>query len=138
MVIRPIYGDTDAMGVVYYANYFRWFEVGRNELCRAMGYPYSQWERDGVTLPAVEASCRYKSPARYDDLLELETRLEAVDDFSVSFSYVLRNAETGKVLAVGRTKHAFCGRDGRLIRRPPKVWEALSKALEEGDDGVGV
>src|SRR6266545_4769918 len=111
--IRVIYGDTDQMGVVYYANYLRYFEAGRAELIRAKGLRYRDFERDfRLMLPVVEASVRYQRPARYDDLLTLEVAITELGRASARFGYrVLRE---GEVLATGHTIHACVDLDGRI------------------------
>jgi acyl-CoA thioester hydrolase len=115
--IRVIYGDTDQMGFVYYANYLRFFEAGRNEYLRAKGARYREVEAElGIHLPVVEASARYHLPARYDDLLVVETALGKVGRASARFDYrVLRGEE---LLVSGHTLHACIGRDGKLQRLP--------------------
>lgn len=115
--IRVIYGDCDPMGVVYYANYLRYFEVGRGELMRALGRTYRQVEEGGLLLPVTEASCRYRSPARYDDLLHLETRVTRAHGARVCFAYTLTR-DAGAVLVTGATEHAVVNSDGRPTRLP--------------------
>jgi acyl-CoA thioester hydrolase len=124
--IRVIYGDTDQMGVVYYANYLRFFEAGRNEFLRAKGLRYREVEeRLGVILPVSEAAVSYKAPARYDDLLTVETSLAELRRVSARFDYrVLRGTE---VLATGHTVHACVDAEGRIRRVPPELSEALSQ-----------
>ena len=109
--IRVRYGDTDRMGFAYYAHYFRWFEIGRAELLRSLGRSYRAVEDDGIQLPVVEASCRYRKPARYDDLIAIETGVLALARASVAFGY--RVTRDGETLAEGRTEHCFLGTDGR-------------------------
>ncbi len=123
--LRVRYGETDAMGVVYYANYLTWFEVARTEYCRNLGYPYSKWEEDGVFLPAVEAWCRYKHPARYDDEIEIEITLKELKITGLTFLYKVYRKSDKRLLALGETKHAFCNRDGRLLKKPEPVWSWL-------------
>ncbi len=97
--IRVRYAETDAMGVVYYANYFVWFEIGRTDWIRGRGVTYREFEEQGVLLPVVEAHCAYRASARYDDLVRLETRLAALTPARVSFAYRATRAEpagTGK------------------------------------------
>jgi len=122
--IRVIYGDTDQMGVVYYANYLRFFEAGRNEFLRAKGLRYREVEeRLGVILPVSEATVSYKASARYDDLLTVETSLAELRRVSARFDYrVLRGAE---VLATGHTVHACVDAEGHIRRVPPELAEAL-------------
>ena len=122
---RVIYGDTDQMGVLYYANYLRIFEVGRNEYLRARGTTYREVEARGFALPVTEARCKYHRPARYDDVLTVETRVSKVKGARVEFSYALRN-EAGDLLAQGVTEHAALGANGRPGRLPPDLVEALA------------
>ncbi|MDW7712036.1 MAG: thioesterase family protein [Deferrisomatales bacterium] len=122
---RVIYGDTDNMGVVYYANYLRFFELGRNEYMRARGLTYREVEARGFQLPVTEARCRYRKPARYDDLLTVETRVTRARGARVVFSYEIRG-EGGDVLAEGETEHAAVGPGGRPQRLPPDVLEILA------------
>ena len=125
--IRVIYGDTDRMGVAYYANYLRWFEAGRNELIRARGLTYREVEeRFQLMLPVAEAHVAYRSPARYDDLVGVETSLDEVRRASVRFAYrIVRGTE---VLATGHTVHACTGPDGRVRRMPEELLRRLGAA----------
>jgi len=125
--IRVIYGDCDPMGVVYYANYLRYFEVGRGELMRALGRTYRQVEEGGLLLPVTEASCRYRSPARYDDLLHLETRVTRAQGARVCFAYTLTRG-AGAVLVTGATEHAVVNAEGRPTRLPDDLRLLLSPA----------
>jgi acyl-CoA thioester hydrolase len=125
--IRVIYGDTDQMGVAYYANYLRWFEAGRNEYIRARGLTYREVEeRFRLMLPVAEAHVAYRSPARYDDLVAVETSVGDVRRASVRFEYrIVRGSE---VLATGHTVHACVDLDGRVRRMPPELLERLGAA----------
>jgi acyl-CoA thioester hydrolase len=120
--IRVRYAETDQMGVVYYANYFVWFEIGRVEVLRSVGLSYDQMERDHkLILPVVDASCRYKSPAKYDDEILIETRPALLRGSVLKFAYrIYRNAgqdgEERKLLAEGETVHVVC--DERFERQP--------------------
>jgi acyl-CoA thioester hydrolase len=119
--IRVRYAETDQMGVVYYANYFIWFEVGRTDLLRVEGWSYREMERDGFSLPVIEARCEYKRPARYDDDLEIRTKGALLSPVRVRFDYeVLRQGEAG-VLAGGHTVHAALDREGRPRPLPDPV-----------------
>ena len=123
--IRVIYGDTDQMGVVYYANYLRYFEAGRNEYIRAKGLRYRDFEEQfGLLLPVAEASVSYRSPARYDDLLDLEVSLGEVRRASARFEY--RLLREGTLLATGHTVHACVDGGGRLQRLPAALVEKLT------------
>src|SRR5262245_28654870 len=115
---RVIYGDTDQMGVVYYANYLRWFERGRTELLRQFGLPYKSIEEQGFHFPVTEVSCRYLNSARYDDMISIETQLTSVGRASLNFSYSILKEIDASPLAVGSTKHACIGTDGRISRIP--------------------
>jgi acyl-CoA thioester hydrolase len=109
--IRVIFGDTDQMGVVYYANYLRYFESARAAYWRDLGRSYKDLVEWGVALPVVEAHCNYKRPAFYEDLLVIETGVSEVRGASLRFAYrVTRGAD---VLADGHTRHAVIGPDGR-------------------------
>jgi acyl-CoA thioester hydrolase len=104
IVVR--YAETDQMGVVYYANYFVWFEVGRNAWCRAKGFSYRDMESNHRRFMTVaEATCRYKAPARYEDDVAVRTRAEAPKDKVVRFWYEVVNRTTGQILATGCTTH---------------------------------
>ncbi|HYS79691.1 MAG TPA: thioesterase family protein [Anaeromyxobacteraceae bacterium] len=129
--LRVIYGDTDQMGVVYYANYLRFFEAGRNEFIRAKGLRYRDFEREhGLVLPVVEAAVQYRRPARYDDLVTIEIALAEARRATARFEYrVLREAE---LLATGHTVHACLDLEGRVRRLPAALLERLGagEALE--------
>src|SRR5262252_2889690 len=104
--IRVRYAETDQMGVVYHANHFVWFEVGRVELLRQLGFSYRQMEQDdGCCITVVEARCRYKAPVRYDDEILIRTRLENVRESLVRFRYELFRESDGVLLAEGETTH---------------------------------
>ncbi|MBL3540733.1 thioesterase family protein [Aminivibrio sp.] len=127
--LRVRYGDTDQMGVAYYANYLYWFEVGRTEFCRAHGKSYADWEGEGIFLPVVESHCRYKHPARYEDEITIFTKIGEVKASSVIFECRIERVSDGKPLASGWTRHAFVDRSGRLLRgdNPLRRWiEALA------------
>ncbi|MDD2190545.1 MAG: thioesterase family protein [Eubacteriales bacterium] len=114
--VRAIYADTDAMGVVYHTNYIKWFEVGRSELLRSMGYPYARMEEEGVMLPVVECSCRYILPAVYDDLLEITARIAEMRGVTITLNYEIRRKYTDELLVTGWTKHAITDLKFRPIR----------------------
>ncbi len=121
--MRVRYAETDAMGIVYHANYLVWFEVGRGDLSRQMGADYRHWEEGGYMLPAVEAFCRYLSPARYGDVVVVSTWVEDVRSRKVTFAYEARMQDSGRVLATGRTVHICVGRDGHPVQIPA-AWRA--------------
>ena len=121
--LRVRYAETDQMGVVYYANYLIWMEVGRVEFCRAQGIRYRDMEdNDGILLVVSEANCRYSRPARYDDEVRVRTTLAVADPRMIRFEYEIFNQASGTRLASGFTKHIFCGRDVRPTKLPEKYW----------------
>jgi acyl-CoA thioester hydrolase len=125
---RVIYGDTDKMGVVYYANYLRWFEKGRSELLRQFGLPYAEVEQEGLQFPVVEVTCRYQKPARYDDTIIIETQLADISRASLSFSYRIYRDGENDLAAGGTTKHVCVNASGRIVRIPEKVLERLKSS----------
>jgi acyl-CoA thioester hydrolase len=125
---RVIYGDTDQMGVVYYANYLRWFERGRSEFLRQIGLPYSAIEKQGFNFPVVEVSCRYAQSARYDDIIGIETQLTEVGRAALSFSYRILRESDGCILATGATRHASIDHAGRVTRIPKILLDAIKAA----------
>ena len=124
--LRVRYPEVDRMGVVHHTHFFVWFEIGRTELLRDLGCPYFEMEERGILMPVVEATCRYRSPARYDDLLEVETALESISASRVTFTYLLRRKGNERPLAEGRTVHATVNRDGEVIRLPAAYRDLLS------------
>jgi len=128
------YAETDQMGIVYYANYLVWFEIGRVELLRSLGLAYSQLETEHeCILPVVEASCRYRSPARYDDEILIETRPALLRGSVIKFAYQIwrkasQEGEEQKLLAEGETVHVVC--DDQLNKKPlPEHYAAALRAL---------
>ena len=127
---RVIYGDTDNMGIAYYANYLRWFEIGRTELLRAWGLPYSEIEPKGLLLPVAEARCKYLAPAKYDDLLTIEAALDPEYKGGLKIDYRILSQDENTLHATGHTRHAFMNPEGRVIR-PPKFMRELIRAQME-------
>jgi acyl-CoA thioester hydrolase len=125
---RVIYGDTDKMGVVYYANYLRWFERGRSEFLRECGVPYGEIETRGIHFPVVEVNCHYAQPARYEDVILIETRLDAVNRASLIFTYRILKEKEETPLATGSTKHACINAAGKVLRIPNDLLRILQVA----------
>ena len=115
---RVSYGETDTMGYLYYAEYLHLFERSRSEYIREMGMSYAEVERLGIMLPVREAQCRYRRPARYDDLIHIRAGIAEVRRASLVFVYNVMDAERKTLLAEGMTEHACTGRDGRPVRPP--------------------
>ncbi len=124
--LRVRYAETDKMGVVYYANYFVWFEVARTDLLRALGWSYREMEHAGVSLPVIEAHCDYKRPAKYDDELDVRTEGRMVSPIRMQFDYEVVRVEDGVVAASGRTMHAALDAAGRPCRLPRRVLEVFA------------
>jgi acyl-CoA thioester hydrolase len=124
---RVIYGDTDQMGFAYYANFLRWFEVGRNEYLRAVGFTYKRLEEEGVILPVVEATCKYHRTAHYDDLLRLESWIEELGRVRVRFAYRMHRVGESEPLATGLTVHASLDHESKPRRLPQSLLTALEK-----------
>lgn len=112
--IRVPYAHVDQMRVVYYANYFVYFEMARSELLREAGMPYPEMERRGVMLPVVEAHCDYRRPARYDDLLVILSRCVSLKGPRLKIDYEVRHE--GETLATGHTVHVCLSPDGKVLR----------------------
>jgi len=124
---RVLYGDTDAGGVVYYANYLRYFEHGRTELMRERCCTYRALEEQGCILPVVESYLRYKASAVYDDLLTIRTELVEFKAVSCRFHYMIFREPEKKLLVKGFTVHAVVNRSGRLVKFPDAVYGKLQE-----------
>ena len=119
--LRVRYAETDQMGIVHHANYLIWMEVGRVELCRSAGILYRDMElEDGILLTVVEASCRYLSPAVFDEEVIVRTWIEEARQRMVRFGYEITEVSSSRTLATGETKHIFCGRDRKPCKLPEK------------------
>ncbi len=129
---RVIYGDTDAGGVVYNANFLRFFEIGRTEMMRSLAVPYSEMEKSGIILPVTESYLRFKAPARYDDLITIATSLVEVKKVSCRFHYRITcpRADREQLLVKGFTKHACINHQGRLMPFPELIHERISCILQ--------
>jgi acyl-CoA thioester hydrolase len=125
---RVRYAETDQMQVVYHSNYLIWCEIGRTEFIRALGTPYAELERQNVTLAVVEASMRFHAPARYDNLIRVTTTISEVRSRTITFDYVITNAETDERFVTASTKLASLTRDSRLTAIPPSLRGLLENA----------
>ncbi|MFQ5904887.1 MAG: acyl-CoA thioesterase [Candidatus Binatia bacterium] len=124
-----IYGDTDQMGVVYYANYLRWFEMGRTEFLRQIGTPYTSIEEKGLRFPVTEVSCRYFRPTHYDEGIIIETNLTSLGRATLTFSYRLYRQEDKLLIAAGWTKHACVDRQGQITKIPSNLETTLKAGI---------
>ncbi len=130
---RVRYAETDQMGVVYYANYLIWMEIGRAEYCRAAGVRYKDMETgNGIRLAVVDAHCRYLYPARYDEEIAVKTWIARANRRMIEFHYHIRNAETTQTLAEGETKHIFLGSDMRPVKLQEKYFECFGVGQAHG------
>jgi len=120
--IRVRYADTDKMQFVYNGKYLEYFEVGRTELLRNIGLPYVEIENSGFQLPLIEANLKYKKPAVYDDLLEIEATTSTPYSAKVLITYRITNHETGELVCEGYTSHIFIHADSKKPTRPPKIY----------------
>ncbi|MFL5599169.1 MAG: acyl-CoA thioesterase [Gemmatimonadaceae bacterium] len=125
---RVRYAETDQMQVVYHSNYLVWCEIGRTEFIRAVGTPYAELERQNVTLAVVEASLRFHSAARYDNLIRVTTTISDVRSRTITFDYVITNAETGERFVTASTKLASLTRDSKLTTLPEPLRQVLQDA----------
>jgi len=129
--IRVRYEETDQMGYVYYGNYFTWLEVGRTGLFREIGLPYTMLEKRGIRIPVTDAQCKYRSSARYDDVVSILTVIAKLTPTRIKFNYQLESEE-GQVIANGCTSHAFvdcAGKPINLSRKDPELWKMMNDKL---------
>ena len=128
--IRVRYAETDKMGIVYYARYLEWFEVGRTELLRSLDMPYAQLEKEGVGLPVIEAFCKYRNSAKYDDLVQIVSRLSEIPKARIKIEYEVLD-EQQNVLAEGYTIHIFMNQEGKPMRPPAHFIQNLAAKFSE-------
>jgi len=136
--LRVRYAETDQMGVVYYANYLVWFEVGRVEFMRSLGFDYRQMEvEDGCILPVVEATCRYKAPARYDDVILIEANPTVLRGSLLKFSYRIYRASSSReiqlLLAEGETVHIICDASMQKCLMPERYAAPIRSSIRVTD-----
>ena len=128
--LRVRYAETDQMGVVYHSNHLIWFEVGRVELMRQMGFSYRDMEReDGRFIAVAEAKCRYRAPVYYDEEVVVRTKLKNVRESVVVFSYELLRADNGALLAEGETTHIVTDMEMKVATLPEKYLKVFRAAM---------
>ncbi len=120
ITIRVAFADTDAMGIVHHANYLRYFEVARVEYLREKGIDYKTWQARGQHLPLIESQCRYKKPARFDDLLEISVEPK-IDGARIILDYEVRNKETKELIATGFTQHVCVDNNMKILPLPKNI-----------------
>lgn len=128
---RVRYAETDQMGVVYHANYLIWCEIGRTDHIRTIGTPYSEIEKQGISLAVSEASMRFLAPARYDDMIRVETVLSKVTSRTLLFEYVVKNAGDGARLATASTTLISLDPDGRVTALPTDLRARLERVAND-------
>lgn len=130
---RVGYAETDAMAIVHHSNYIRWFEMGRNDLLRTIGYPYSEMERMGIWMPVTRVSCQYKSPSIFDEVVIIRSWIDQLKGASVSLAYDVIGKEKGDLKVTGSSRHGFTDPDLvpiRLKREFPALYEKLAGAAK--------
>lgn len=127
--LRVRYAETDQMGVVYHSNFVIWMEVGRVELLRSLGFTYREMEQDGYHLPVAEVKCRYKAPAKYDDVIRIRTKIVNLRGYLIHFFYEILRDEDGTLLAEGESVHIVVGPDMQKSPLPEKYMEPFVKAI---------
>lgn len=133
--VRVRYAETDQMGIAHNANYFVWFEVGRSELCRAKGFSYKEMEAEEALMVVAESYCRYKSPAYYEDILTVRTKIGEVRSRSIRFYYEVHRTSDDTLLAEGETLHVVTDRDQK-VRMLPEIYKNL--LLDDPDNSFPV
>jgi acyl-CoA thioester hydrolase len=131
--VRVIYADTDAMGIVYHTNYIKWFEIGRTEIFRQLGLLYSDVENHGFNLPATEVYCKYLLPAKYDQLLVVETTIDYISRVVIKFSYNIWDEHKKHQYTSGYTIHACTNAEGKVRRIPPILLDLKAKYNIKGE-----
>lgn len=126
------YAETDKMGVVYHTNYGIWYEIGRTNLLKDLGFSYAKMEETGIFLPVIELNCRYISPALYDDKILIETKLNTLTSIKISFSYTLYKKGHSNPINTGSSLHAFVDKSMKIInfkKHSPELYSAIESAL---------
>jgi len=130
--IRIPYADTDSMGIVHHTNYIKYFEVGRTEYLREAGYPYSRLEAEGICLPVATVYCEYKTPAKFDELLAVNTWVKELKSATIIMAYEIFKKETGELVVKGETKHPITDhklKPVRLRNINPKLYDFLRESM---------
>lgn len=131
--LRVRYAETDRMGVVYHANYLVWFEMGRSEYCRQRGFNYLEMEELGYRIVVAEATCRYRKPAHYDEVITVRTSLDTLRRRSLCFTYQVVRKGSSETLVEGVTKHLCLDAAGRIKIIPEPYFTFLARGLQQHD-----
>ncbi|MTI69691.1 MAG: acyl-CoA thioesterase [Firmicutes bacterium] len=132
--IKARYSETDQMGIIYHANYFSWFEIGRTEFLRSLGMEYKELENKNVLLPVIDVGCKYKVAAKYDDAIIIKTKLDNIKGVKIKFFYEIVRKKDNKLLAEGYTQHAFVDKDLKPVNFRKNFKEAWSKLKEVNEN----
>ncbi|MTI65658.1 MAG: acyl-CoA thioesterase [Firmicutes bacterium] len=131
--IKARYSETDQMGIIYHANYFSWFEIGRTEFLRSLGMEYKELENKDVLLPVIDVGCKYKVAAKYDDEIIIKTKLDNLKGVKIKFFYEIVRKKDDKLLAEGYTQHAFVDKDLKPVnfrKNFKEAWDRLKEVNE--------
>lgn len=131
-IARVRYGETDQMGIVYHANYFIWFDIGRTEFFRALGMTYKELEEQNVLLPVIDVGCKYLVSAEYDDEIIIRTSIGKLKGVKLRYDYEIIRTGDNKLLAEGYTEHAFVDKDLKPInfkRKFRDIWDKIGNAI---------
>lgn len=131
--IRARYQETDQMGIIYHSNYFVWFDIGRTEFFRELGYDYKNLEDIGILLPVIDVGCKYKKAAKYDDEIIIETSIEKLKGVKLKFKYNIVRKEDKETLAEGYTLHGFVDKNLKPVNFKKKyndIWNRLFQSIE--------
>ncbi len=130
---RVGYAETDAMAIVHHSNYIRWFEIGRNDLLRAIGYPYSELERLGIWMPVISVNCSYKTPCVFDEVVIIRSWVEKLKGASVYLGYEVIGKADGQVKVTGNSSHGFTDTELvpiRLKKHYPELYDRMAGAAK--------
>lgn len=128
---RVRYAETDQMRVAHHSRYFEWFECGRTEMMRQLGYPYRQLELDGYMLPIIEVGCRYIQPATYDDRIQIITEMKQMPRIRIKLEYKILRLPDRSLLGEGFTIHAFMNREGKPVKPNRKFLELMKPYFQQ-------
>jgi acyl-CoA thioester hydrolase len=131
VTFRVRYFETDAMGIVHHASYITWFEEGRSAFTRAIGYPYSRMEREGISLAVAEVNARYHLPARYDDEVRVTAALSQIGSRGMTFAYEVRRVADDALLVSGSTRHISVDREGKVALIPANLRAQVEGAVQQ-------
>lgn len=139
VVIRTRYAETDQMGIIYHANYFVWFEIGRTEFLRQLNLSYKELEESNILLPVIDVGCKYLKPTKYDDEIVIKTALTSLKGVKLVFRYEVVRKSDGVLLAEGHTKHAFVNKELKPVNFKKKmshIWNVLNECIEDRDNNA--